>query len=162
MAKVKAVPTGMHTLTPQLSIHGDGAGDGAAAAIEFYKRAFGAEEISRAIDPSGKKVWHAALRIGDSTFFVNDTFEGMDGANKSSLWIYLDGVDAAFQRAIDAGAQVKMPVADMFWGDRLGALTDKWGNQWTIAQRVKDMTEAEQKKAGEEFAAQMRQQPPKK
>ncbi len=153
MAKVKAVPEGMHTLTAQIAI------EGAAEAIDFYKKAFGAEEVSRAMDPSGAKVWHAALRIGDSQFFINDVFPEMGGgARVATLWIYLDGVDAAFKRAVDAGATVRMPVSDMFWGDRMGSLSDKWGNQWTIAQRVKDMTPEEMKKAGDEFAAQMQKQ----
>jgi uncharacterized glyoxalase superfamily protein PhnB len=153
MAKVKAVPEGMHTLTAQIAV------DGAAEAMEFFKRAFGAEELSRAPDPSGKKIWHAAMRIGDSTFFVNDVFPDMGGgARTATLWIYLDGVDAAFKRAVDAGATVRMPVADMFWGDRMGALSDKWGNHWTISQRVKELTPEQMKKAGDEFVAQMQSQ----
>jgi uncharacterized glyoxalase superfamily protein PhnB len=152
MAKVKAVPEGMHTLTAQIAV------EGAAEAIDFYKKAFGAEEVSRALDPSGKKVWHAALRIGDSTFFINDAAPEMGGPRTATLWIYLEGVDAAFKRAVDAGATVRMPVSDMFWGDRLGALADKWGNHWTIAQRIKELTPEEMKKAGDEFAAQMQRQ----
>jgi PhnB protein len=152
MAKVKAVPEGMHTLTAQIAL------EGAGEAIDFYKKAFGAEEVSRAMDPSGTKVWHAALRIGDSQFFINDASPEMGGPRVATLWIYLDGVDAAFKRAVDAGAKVGMPVSDMFWGDRLGSVSDKWGNQWTIAQRVKELTPAEMKKAGDEFAAQMQKQ----
>ena len=96
----KAVPDGMHTLTAQLAI------DGCDKAIEWYKQAFGAELVSRAPDPSGKKVWHAAMRIGNSIFFVNDVFPEMGGgAQTASLWIYTDKVDAAFKRAVDAGAR---------------------------------------------------------
>jgi len=150
MAKVKAVPEGMHALTAQLSL------EGATEAIDFYKKAFGAEEINRAIDPSGKKVWHAMLRIGDSMFFVNDTFPEMGGGKQTAtLWIYTDGVDAAFKRATDAGCQVKMPLGDMFWGDRMGQVIDKWGVTWCLSQRIKDMTPAEMKKAQDEFVAQM-------
>src|SRR3954471_9285506 len=102
MAKAKAVPEGMHTLTAQLSL------DSAAEAIDFYKKAFGAEEINRAADPSGKKIWHAMLRIGDSMLFVNDTFPQMGGGEETaSLWIYTDGVDQAFKRATDSGCSVK-------------------------------------------------------
>src|SRR5262249_20738531 len=117
----KAIPDGIRTLTPQLAV------DGCAEAIEFYKKAFGAEELRRANDPSGKKIWHAELKIGDSIFFINDTFPEMGGtASKSSMWIYSENVDSAFKRAVDAGATVKMPLADIFWGDRTGQVTDKW------------------------------------
>jgi PhnB protein len=150
MSKVKAVPEGMHSLTAQLSI------DNAGEAIDFYKKAFGAEEIDRAIDPSGKKVWHAMVRIGDSMLFVNDTFPEMGGGKQTAtLWLYVDGVDAMFKRATDAGCSVKMPLMDMFWGDRMGQVTDKWGVTWCLAQRVKVMTKEEMKKAGDEFAKSM-------
>ncbi|MBS2032398.1 MAG: VOC family protein [Deltaproteobacteria bacterium] len=143
----KAIPDGMRSVTPQMNV------DGAAEAIELYKKAFGAEEVSRALDPSGKKVWHAALRIGDSQVFINDVFPEMGSKpGQVSLWVYGENVDARFKRAVDAGCKVAMPLGDMFWGDRMGSLTDKWGNQWNLAQRVKDMTPAEMKKAGEEFA----------
>ena len=151
MSKVKGVPDGMHTVTAALTI------DGASDAIAFYKKAFGAEEVTRAADPSGKKIWHAQIRIGTSNLFVNDVFPGMGGgANKSQLWVYVDGVDAAFKRATDAGCTVKMPLADMFWGDRLGCVVDKWGNEWNIAQHVKDMAPDEMKKAQDAFVAQMK------
>lgn len=150
MANVKPVPEGMHTVTPQLVM------DGAAEAIELYKKAFGAEEIDRALDPSGKKIWHAMLRFGDSMVFVNDAFPEMGGAPiKARLFLYLGDVDAAHKRAVDAGLTSVMPPADMFWGDRLCGLLDKWGNAWNIATHVKDMTPEEMQKAGEEFAANM-------
>ncbi len=151
MAQVKAVPEGMHTLTPQLTI------DGADKAMEWYKRAFGAEMLTRAPDPSGKKVWHASMKIGNSVLFVNDTFPDMGGgAHMTSLWLYTDNVDAAFKRAVDAGAKVVWPLTDMFWGDRTGTLTDPFGNRWTLAQHVKDMTPEEMKKAEQEFVAKMK------
>src|SRR5271165_2618809 len=135
MSKVKAIPEGLHTVTAQLTV------DGASEAIAFYKRAFGAEEIARAPDPSGKKIWHAEICIGDSQLFINDAFPEMGGpANKTRLWLYSESVDALFKRAADAGATIKMPPADMFWGDRMGMVSDPWGNEWTLAQRVKDMT----------------------
>jgi uncharacterized glyoxalase superfamily protein PhnB len=143
----------MHSVTPQLMI------DGAAEAIELYKKAFGAEERMRAPDPTGKKVWHAELRIGDSIIFLNDPMPDMGAPpSRSSLWLYLDNVDAAFKRAVDAGCKVTMPVADMFWGDRLGQVTDRWGIQWNIAQHVKDLSPAEMQKAQDEFVKQMAQQ----
>jgi PhnB protein len=149
MSKVKAIPEGLHTITPQLTL------DGASDAIAFYKKAFGAEEVSRAPDPSGKKIWHAEVRLGDSRFYINDTFPEMGAtANKASLWIYSENVDALFKRATEAGAKIKMPLADMFWGDRLGALVDPWENHWTLAQRIKDMTPNEMKQAQDAFVAQ--------
>jgi uncharacterized glyoxalase superfamily protein PhnB len=146
----KSVPDGLRTITAQLTV------DGAAEAIEFYKRAFGAEEITRAPDPSGKKIWHAMVRIGDSMVFVNDAFPDMGGgARTAHLWLYTDGVDNLWKRATEAGCQVKMPLADMFWGDRVGSVVDKWGNQWMLAQHVKDMTPAEMKQAQDQFVASM-------
>jgi len=149
---VKPIPEGLHTLTPQLNI------DGAAEAIEFYKRAFGAEELMRAPDPTGKKVWHANLRIGDSCFFVNDTQPEMGAtASSSSLWVYAPNVDAAFERATKAGAKTAMPPQDMFWGDRIGMLVDRWHIRWCIANRVKILSPAELKAAQDAFVAQMAQ-----
>jgi PhnB protein len=151
MAKVKAIPEGMHTVTSQLTL------DGAAQAIEFYKKAFGAQELSRAMDPTGKKVWHASLRIGDSTIFVNDAMPEMGGpgAQPSRLWLYVEDVDGAYKRATQAGAKALMPPTDMFWGDRYGNVTDAWGNEWGIAQHVRDLSPAEMKKAQDAFVAQM-------
>jgi uncharacterized glyoxalase superfamily protein PhnB len=147
----KAIPEGLHTLTTQLSI------DGCDKAIEWFKRAFGAELLSRAPDPSGQKVWHASLRIGDSVLFVNDVFPNMGGgAETASLWLYSENVDAAWKRAIDAGAKQTMPPADMFWGDRMGSLVDPFGNRWTLAQHIKDLTPGEMKKAQDAFVASMK------
>ncbi len=147
----KAIPEGMHTLTPQLTI------DGCDKAIEWYGKAFGAELTTRAPDPSGKKVWHAAMRIGDSIFFLNDAFPDMGGgAHMSSIWIYTENVDQKWKRAVDAGGKVVMPLADMFWGDRMGTLVDPFGNRWSLAQHMKDMTPEEMKKAQDAFVAQMK------
>ena len=147
----QAIPEGLHSVTPQLTV------EGAADAIAFYKKAFGAEEIQRAPDPSGKKIWHATIRIGNSSIFINDAFPDMGAVPLvSSLWIYTDAVDAAFKRAVEAGAQVKMPLADMFWGDRMGSLLDRWGNRWTLAQHTKVMSPEEMRLASEEAAAQWR------
>ena len=155
MSKAKFIPEGLHTVTAQLSI------DGASDAIAFFQKAFGAEEVMRAADPSGKKIWHAELRIGDSKVFVNDTFPEMGGAaTKSQLWIYTENVDALHRRATDAGAKAKMPLADMFWGDRVGTVVDPWGNDWTLATHLKDLTPAEMKAAADAFIAQMAQRKP--
>lgn len=151
MSKVRAVPEGLHTVTPQLTI------DAASEAIAFYKKAFGAEEVARAPDPSGKKIWHAEIRLGDSRVFVNDAFPEMGApANKTRLWIYSEDVDSLFKRAIGAGATIKMPIADMFWGDRMGSVADPWGNEWTLAQHTKDLTPDEMKRAQDAFIAQMK------
>jgi uncharacterized glyoxalase superfamily protein PhnB len=147
----KAVPEGMHTITAQLAI------DGCDKAIDWYKKAFGAELLSRAPDPSGKKVWHASMKIGSSVFFVNDVFPEMGGsAQTASLWIYADNIDSWFKRAVDAGAKVTMPMADMFWGDRMGAVADPFGNKWNLAQHIKDLTPDEMKKAQDAFVASMK------
>ena len=123
---------------------------------DFYKRAFGAEELSRAPDPSGKKVWHSSLRIGSSVLFVNDVFPDMGGsAEKAHLWLYIDNVDAAWKRAVDAGCTVRMPLADMFWGDRWGSITDPFGHSWQIATHTYDMTPEEMKTGQEKAMAEM-------
>jgi PhnB protein len=151
MAKVSAIPDGMHSVTLALII------DGASDAIAFYARAFGAEEVTRAMDPSGKKVWHSMLRIGDSTIFVSDASPEMGTVPMpSKIWIYGDHVDAAFKRATDAGGKASMPPTDMFWGDRIAQLSDRWGNVWTLAQHVRDMTPDEMKKAQDAFVASMK------
>lgn len=148
---VKSVPEGYRTVTPTLSI------DGAERAIEFYKKAFGAEELDRAPDPSGQKIWHAAIRIGDSIVFVNDVFPDMGGSqSQSSMWLYVPDADAAFKRAVDAGATVRMPPADMFWGDRMAAVSDPFGQKWTIATHIKDMTPEEMKAEQDAMIAKMK------
>jgi uncharacterized glyoxalase superfamily protein PhnB len=144
----KGIPEGLHTVTPALTV--DGAGD----AIDFYARAFGAVEVSRAPDPSGKKIWHAQIRIGDSTLYVNDVFPEMGGAPRhATLWIYCADADAAFERAVGAGATVKMPPADMFWGDRMCSVADRWGQEWMIATRKKTLSPEEMAKAQEAAVA---------
>jgi uncharacterized glyoxalase superfamily protein PhnB len=143
----RGIPTGLHSVTPSLTV------DGCAEAIEFYKKAFGAVEVSRAPDPSGKKIWHAQIRIGDSAVFLTDAFPEMGTApTTASLWFYSDDVDAAYKRAVDAGAQVKTPLADMFWGDRMGTLVDRWGIRWSLAQRVRELSADEMQTAAEEAA----------
>ena len=154
MAQVKAVPEGMHTLTPQLTI------DGCDQAIDWYKNAFGAELQERAPDPSGKKVWHASMRIGNSVFFLNDVFLDMgEPAHPAALWLYIDEVDKAWKRAVDAGAKVTMPLSDMFWGDRTGTIVDPFGNRWHLAQRIKNMTPLEMKQAQDAFVASLPKKP---
>lgn len=138
------IPPGFHTLTPQLIIKN------AAEAIEFYKKAFGAEELTRMPMPDGRLI-HACLRIGDSNFMLCDEFPEHCGglsplslkSAHASIHIYVHDVDQAFQRAIDAGAKAEMPPQDMFWGDRYGRLVDPFGQPWTIATHKEDLTHEE-------------------
>ncbi len=141
----KPIPDGHHTITPCLVIKG------AAEAIEFYKRAFGAEELGRMPmpGPDGQvRIGHAELQIGDSRLFLSDEFpdHGVTGPNGSSpvaLHLYVTDVNAIFNRAVEAGATVKMPVADMFWGDRYGKLVDPFGHSWSIGTHIEDVPHEE-------------------
>ncbi len=147
----KPIPEGMHTVTPGLTLKG------CAEALEFYRKAFGAIEISRAADPSGKKIWHAAFKIGDSTIFASDEFPEMggSGASTASLWIYGADIDARFKRAVDAGAKPAMLPTDMFWGDRFAKVVDAWGIEWSLAQRMRDLSPAELETAQDAAVAEM-------
>ena len=152
MSTVAAIPRGMHTVTPELTLKN------CSEALAFYAQAFGAVETSRAPDPSGKKIFHASFTMGDSTLYCSDEFAEMGiVARPARFWIYGESVDARFQRAVEAGAQPAMPPADAFWGDRFGIVIDPFGNQWTLAQRVKDLSPAEMKAAGEAFFAELNQ-----
>jgi uncharacterized glyoxalase superfamily protein PhnB len=154
MAKAtKGVPDGFHTLTPHLTL------DNAAQTIEWYKKALGAEEVGRSVGPEGK-IMHAELKIGDSSFMVNDAVMGSKGpqafgGSPASLWLYVNDSDALFNRAAGAGAKVQVPLGDQFWGDRGGAIADPEGYTWWIATRKEDLTQAEIKKRAEEFYKQM-------
>jgi uncharacterized glyoxalase superfamily protein PhnB len=142
---IKNPPRGYHTVTPGLSV------DGAERALEFFKKAFGAEETSRFMGPGGK-IMHCEIRIGDSVIMVNDTMPEMGApATTSSLWIYTDNVDAMYQRAVAAGARSMMEPNDAFWGDRFSSVKDDWGNIWSIATRIKELSPEEMRKAGAEF-----------
>ena len=139
----------------------------AASAIDFYKKALGAQEIARHPAPDGKSIWHAELRIGDTVVAINDEMQGGPGfvtaagaSHKatSSFMLYVPDADATFNRAVEAGGKPAMPLADMFWGDRMGGIADPYGQFWMIATHKKDLTMDEMRKAGEEFAAQMARQ----
>ena len=156
MAKAKnAVPEGFHTVTPQLTL------DDAAPAIDWYKKALGAEEVSRAVGPDGK-IMHAELSFGDSRIMVNDPMMGVKGpqalgGSPASLWLYVENSDALFTRAVGAGAKVQVPLGDQFWGDRGGAVVDPNGYTWWIATRTEDLTQAEIQQRAAEFFKQMAQ-----
>jgi len=143
-SRIKPIPSGFHTLTPHLVVNG------ASKAIEFYKKAFGAEEIRRVPTPDGKSLLHADLKIGDSHVFLVDEFPAMDcrgpqaiGGTPVTIHMFVEDVDAAFGKAVAAGAQVKMPLSDMFWGDRYGVLADPFGHSWSIATHKEDVTPEE-------------------
>ena len=103
---------------------------------------------------TGKKVWHAVLRINDSALFVNDVFPEIGGRSfPAQLWIYTANVDAAYKRALEAGAKSIMPLADMFWGDRVAKVGDRWGNEWNLAEHKRDLSADEMKRAQEQFVA---------
>ena len=147
---VKKIPDGFHSLTPHLTVAG------AAEAIEFYKKAFGATELGRMPAPDGKRLMHAMLRIGDSPVMLNDEFPEMGGkggplkigGTAVTVHLYVEDCDAVYKRAVAAGATAVMPPVDMFWGDRYGRLTDPFGHSWSIATHQKDMTPAEMEAAG--------------
>jgi uncharacterized glyoxalase superfamily protein PhnB len=141
---VKRVPEGYHRVTPHLTVrHG-------AAMIEFYKKAFGAVELRRAPGPDGKSIMHAELQIGDSRVFLNDEYPEMNAfsplAGKGTavtLHLFVEDADKQFQQALSAGAEVVMPLADQFWGDRYGIVKDPSGHQWSISHHVEDLTPAQ-------------------
>jgi PhnB protein len=145
--QVKPIPDGMHSITPHLICAG------AADAIEFYKKAFDAVELTRMPGQNGKLL-HASVRIGDSTVMLTDEMpeHGALGPNalKGSpvtIHLYVTDVDAVAARAIAAGAKVRMPVADMFWGDRYGQLEDPFGHRWSVSTHVRDVTPEEMRQA---------------
>lgn len=155
MSKVKAVPDGFHTVSAHLVVKGAG------KAIEFYKKAFGAEEVMRMPGPDGQSVCHAELKIGDSTVMLADenpewqcfsplTLKG----TPVTLHLYVENADAAYDRAVKAGATATMPLMDAFWGDRYGKVTDPYGHHWSIATHTKDLTPEQIAKGAEEWFAQ--------
>jgi PhnB protein len=154
---VRPIPEGMGSVIPHLTVKG------AARAIEFYKKAFGATEISRHGTPDGQ-IMHASIKIGDGTVFLNDEYKEMGcvapeslGGTAVYLMLYVQDVDATFKRAVDAGAEIKQAVADQFWGDRYGMLTDPFGHLWEIATHKEDLSKEEMERRGREAMSQMSQ-----
>ena len=143
---VTAIPDGYHTVTPYLTING------AARAIDYYQRAFGATELMRFPGPDGR-IAHAEIQIGNSRVMLGDTQPHMQqrdpktlGGSSSGLMIYVDDVDGVFMRAIEAGGHVRDAVKDQFYGDRSGTLEDPFGHVWTVATHVEDVSEKELQK----------------
>lgn len=152
MSKVKPIPDGYGTVTPTLTVQG------AAQAIEFYKKAFDAQEIFRFPSPDGKTIMHAEIKIGNSIVMLNDEFPQMNcrspqsiGGTGSSIFLYVNDADATFNKAVSSGAKSLVPLMDAFWGDRFGSVQDPYGHVWSIATHKKDMTPDEIKAGQEAF-----------
>jgi PhnB protein len=156
--QVNAVPQGYHTLTSYLVVQD------ANRAIDFYKQAFGAQEVMRMAGPGGK-IGHAELKIGDSMVMLSDEMPGGGGGRSPqslggstvSMFLYVDDVDATFNQAVKAGAKADAPPTDMFWGDRFGRLTDPFGHLWGVATHIEDVAPPEMEKRMKAAMAQMSQ-----
>ena len=143
MAAVKPIPDGYHSITPYLIV------DGAAAAIDFYKKVFGASEMMLLPGPAGK-VMHAEVKIGDSIVMLADEFPEMNvqgpasiGGSPVGICLYVEDVDATFNKAVDAGATVERPLQDQFYGDRSGTVVDPFGHKWTVCTHIEDLSPEE-------------------
>ena len=153
--KAKAIPEGHHSISPYLVTRG------ADRAIEFYKKAFGAQELGRMPGPDGK-IMHAEIRIGDSVVMISDEFAQTRvsspppaGAIPMRLMLYVEDVDSVFKQAVAAGARADMPPQDMFWGDRYGKVVDPFGHRWDLATHKEDLSADEIQKRQAEFFARM-------
>lgn len=154
----KPIPNGYHTVTPSFTFKDS------KKAIEFYKEAFDAKVLDLFPHASGQGIMHATLQIGESIVMMGDENPAAENCGKSaetlggspiSLYLYVPNADAAFNQAVSAGAAATMPVADMFWGDRVGQIKDPFGYLWTIATHKQDLTNDEIRKGAEAFFAQM-------
>lgn len=153
---IKAIPDGYHTVTPCFTFKDS------KQAIEFYKKAFGAELIDLMSNPNGQGTIHATLKIGNSIVMMGDEMPGDEKCSKSaetlgnspiSFYIYVENVDEIFKRATAAGGKMTMGVTDMFWGDRMGQISDPFGYSWMIATHNKDLTNEQIQKGAQEFFA---------
>lgn len=156
-AEVRAIPEGFRTVTPSLTVRNS------LEAIAFYQKAFNAEQLEVFPSPDGKGTMHATIRIGDSILMMGD--ERPEGGCRSaqslggspvSLYVYVNDADAAFRQAVAAGATALMPVGDMFWGDRCGALKDPFGYSWNIATHKRNPSRQETEEGAKAFFAKMR------
>ena len=152
---VQPIPPSYHTITPMLTVRG------VDKAIDFYKRALGADERMRILGPDGKSIMHAEIKIGNSIVMLGEEQPQRGcsgpqtlGGTPVSLYLYVEHVDTAFARAAAAGATVAMPVADMFWGDRGGQLADPFGHKWFLATHNEEVTHEEIQKRAAVFCAQ--------
>lgn len=154
----KSIPEGFHSVTPMFVFKD------ARKAIEFYKRAFGAQELFVMPGPDGKGVMHAEIRIGNSIIMMGEEHPQEAcksaetiGGSPVSFYLYLDNVDEAFRVAVAAGAEVRMPVEEMFWGDRTGTVQDPFGYSWSLATHTRDLTPEEIQQGAQAFFARMKQ-----
>ncbi len=149
MSTATSIPTGFNTLTPTLVL------PDAAKAIELYKKAFGATEEYRMACSESGKIMHACLQIGSSKIFLCDANPTMEGcaATHSNFYLYIDDVDSAYRQATKAGMKEAMAVEDMFWGDRVGNVKDSFGNSWTLATHVRDVSPEEMEEGRKAFTA---------
>ncbi len=157
-SQVKQIPEGFRSVTPYLTVNN------AAGAIDYYKRAFGAQEVVRMDSPDGK-IGHAEIRIGDSLIMLSDEMPRGHarspqslGGTTAGIFLYVDDVDAVFKQALAVGGKETMPLADMFWGDRYGTLTDPFGHIWSLATHKEDVAPEEMAKRSKEAMAAMGQQ----
>lgn len=156
--QTKPIPAGFRSVTPYLTLND------AARALDFYKRAFGAQEVMR-MDAPGGKIGHAEIKIGDSMIMLADEMPGTGsrspqalGGTTAGILLYVENADAVFNQAVSAGAQVEAPIGDMFWGDRYGRLRDPFGHSWSVATHKEDVAPAERSKRMQEAIAKMGQQ----
>jgi PhnB protein len=155
--QVKPIPQGYHSVTPYLTVND------AARAIDFYKRAFGAQEVMRMDGPNGK-IGHAEIKIGDSRIMLGDEMPGGArspqslGGTTAGIMLYVENADTVFNQAVSAGAQVEAPLADMFWGDRYGKLKDPFGHSWSVATHKEDVAPDEMSKRMKDAMSKMAQQ----
>jgi PhnB protein len=156
--QAKPIPRGFHSVTPYLTLADT------ARALDFYKRAFSAQEVMRMDGPDGK-IGHAEIKIGDSVIMLADEMPGSGSRSPQSLggttggvFLYVENADAVFNKAVSAGAQVEAPLADMFWGDRYGRLKDPFGHSWSVATHKEDVAPEEMSKRMKEAMAKMGQQ----
>jgi uncharacterized glyoxalase superfamily protein PhnB len=155
---VQPIPAGQENLIPHLAC------SPCSEAIEFYKKAFGAQEVGRVPGPDGQRIMHASIKIGKSFVFLVDDFPEFCGGKSMTaralggtpvtIHCYVPDCDAAIKKAEAAGATVTMPPSDMFWGDRYGMVTDPYGHQWSIATHIKDLSPEEMQKGMAEAFAQ--------
>ena len=148
---VKAIPDGMRTLTPELFC------SGAADAIEFYKKAFGAVEVMRVPGPDGKLI-HSEIKIGDSALWIMDEMKGASGpkslkGSPVNIHMQVADVDAVVKKAVAAGAKITMPLADQIWGDRYAKLDDPFGHHWSVATHIRDVSPEDMKQAMSKMSA---------
>lgn len=154
----KAIPPGCERVIPHLVVKG------AAEALAFYAKAFGAKEVMRMPGPDGKSIMHAEMKIGDSLIFLADEMSAQCkspsslGGSAVTLTLYFENVDKAYNQAVAAGAKPIMPLMDMFWGDRYGSLADPYGHLWALAQHKEDVPPAEMAKRGQEAMKKMMEQ----